>query len=58
METVQAQLRAYYLDVQRAFDSENHSRYAAMELFPWNVAALCLDGGALSVRSKNETDSV
>ena len=42
--TVQAQLR-----------DENHSRYAVVSR---DVAAFCLDGGALPVRSKNETDSV
>ena len=52
--TVQAQLRAYYLDVQER-KNENHSLYTVVSM---DVAAFCLDGGALSVRSKNETDSV
>ena len=33
----------------------NHSRYTVVSM---DVAAFCLDGGALSVRSKNETDPV
>ena len=39
----------------RVYESENHSRYAVVSM---DVAAFCLDGGALPVRSKNETDSV
>ena len=35
--------------------SQNHSRYIVVSM---DVAAFCLDGGALPVRSKNETDSV
>ena len=37
------------------FERENHSRYTVVSM---DVAAFCLDGGALSVRPKNETDSV
>ena len=39
----------------RTYASENHSRYAVVSM---DVAAFCVDGGALPVRSKNETDSV
>ena len=39
----------------RSYESENNSRYTLVSM---DVAAFCLDGGALSVRSKNETDSV
>ena len=53
--TVQAQLRACYLDVQESIKSESHSRYTVV---PMDVAAFSVDGGALPVRSKNETDSV
>ena len=53
--TVQAQLRAYYLGRARAYETENHSKYTVVSM---DVAAFCLDGGALPVRSKNETDSV
>ena len=35
--------------------SQNHSRYTVVSM---DVATFCLDSGALSVRSKNETDSV
>ena len=35
--------------------SQNHSRYIVVSM---DVTAFCLDGGALPVRSKNETDSV
>ena len=35
--------------------SANHSRHTVVSM---DVAAFCLDGGALPVRSKNETDSV
>ena len=59
--TVQAKLRAYYLDVQsvlpgcaRAHESESHSWYTAVSM---DVAASSVDGGALPVRSENETDS-
>ena len=53
--TVQAQLRAYFLDMQNRIASQNHSRYTVVSM---DVAAFCLDGGALPVRSKNETDSL
>ena len=43
------------LGCARTYESENHSRYAVVSM---DVAAFCLDGGALPVRSKNETDSV
>ena len=33
----------------------NHSRYTVVSV---DVAAFCLDDGALPIRSKNETDSV
>ena len=36
-------------------ESENHSRYTVVSV---DVAVFCLDGGALPIRSKNETDSV
>ena len=39
----------------RKCESENHSRCAVVSM---DVAAFCLDGGALPVRSKNETGSV
>ena len=39
----------------RSYESENHSGYTVVSM---DVAAFCLDGGALPVRSKNETDSV
>ena len=39
----------------RTYESEDHSRYAVV---PMDVAAFCLDGGALPLRSRNETDSV
>ena len=39
----------------KSYESENHSRYTVVSM---DVAAFCLDGGALPVRSKNETDSV
>ena len=52
--TVQAQLRAYYLDVQERMKM-SHSRYAVVSM---DVAAFCVDGGSLPVRLKNETDSV
>ena len=39
----------------RAYESENHSRFTVVSM---DVAAFCLDGGALPVRSNNETDSV
>ena len=39
----------------RTYENENHSRYAVVSI---DVAAFRLDGGALPVRSKNETDSV
>ena len=40
--TVQAQLRAYFLDVQNRNASQNHSRYTVVSM---DVAAFCLDGG-------------
>ena len=51
--TVQAQLRAYFLDVQNRMQVRIIHIVVSMD-----VAAFCLDGGALPVRSKNETDSV
>ena len=39
----------------RTYESENHSRYAVVSI---DVAAFCVEGGALPVRSKNKTDSV
>ena len=39
----------------RSYDSESHSKYTVVSM---DVAAFCLDGGALSIRSKNETESV
>ena len=51
---VQAQLRAYFLDVQNRMQVRI---IPGTQLFP-DVAAFCLDGGALPVRSKNETGSV
>ena len=39
----------------RTYESENHSRYTVVSL---DIAAFCLDSGALPIRSKNETDSV
>ena len=53
--TVQAQLQAYYLDVQRTHESESHSRHTVVSM---DVAAFSVDGGALPVRSENKTDSV
>ena len=53
--TVQAQLRAYYLDAQRTHESKSHSRHTIVSM---NVATFSVDGGALPVRSGNETDSV
>ena len=40
--TVQAQLRAYYLDVQDRMKVQNYSRYTVVSM---DVAAFCLDGG-------------
>ena len=51
--TVQAQLRAYFLDVQNRMQV----RIIPGTLVPMDVAAFCLDGGAPPVRSKNETGS-
>ena len=34
--------------------NQNHSRYTVVTM---DVAAFCLDGGTVPVRSKNETDS-
>ena len=53
--TVQAQLRAYYLDVQ---DRMKVRIIPGTQFVSMDVAAFCLDGGALPVRPKNETDSV
>ena len=39
----------------RAHESESHSRYTVVSM---DVAAFSVDGGALPVRSENETDSV
>ena len=39
----------------RAHESEHHSRYAVVSM---DVAAFSVDGGALPVRSENETYSV
>ena len=50
----QAQLRAYYLDVQERMQV-SHSWYTDVST---DVAAFSVDGGALPVRSENETDSV
>ena len=50
----QAQLRAYYLDVQERMQVSN-SWYTDVST---DVAAFSVDGGALPVRSENETDSV
>ena len=52
--TVQAQLRAYYLDVQERMIMRV---IPGTQLFPW-MLAFSVDGGALPVRSENETDSV
>ena len=43
------------LGCAKSYESENHSRCTVVSM---DVAAFCLDGGALPVRSKNETDSV
>ena len=53
--TVQAHLRAYFSRCAKSNESENHSRFIVVSV---DVAAFCLDGGALPIRSKNETDSV
>ena len=37
-----------------SYETENHSKYTIVSM---DVAAFCLDGGALSIRSKNDTDS-
>ena len=52
--TVQAKLRAYFLDVQNRMQV----RIIPGTLVPMDVAAFCLDGGALPVPSKNKTGSV
>ena len=49
--TAQAQLRAYYLDVQDRMKVASHSWHTVVSM---DVAAFSLDGGALPVRSKNE----
>ena len=53
--TVQAQLRAYYLDVQERMKV---IIIPGTQFFSMDVAAFSVDGGALPVRSENETDSV
>ena len=53
--TVQAQLRAFAHGCARTHESESHSRHTAVSM---DVAAFSVDGGALPVRSENETDSV
>ena len=53
--TVQAHLRAYYLDVQERMKVRIIPSNTVVSM---DVAAFCLDGGALPVRSKNETDSI
>ena len=50
--TVQAQLRAYYLDVQERMKV----RVVPGTVVSLDVAAFSVDGGALPVRSENETD--
>ena len=52
--TVQAQLRAYYVDVQERMKVRViHGTVVSMD-----VAAFIVDGGALPVRSENETEPV
>ena len=52
--TVQAQLRAYYLDVQERIKA----RVIPGTVVSMDVAAFSVDGGAPPVRSENETDSI
>ena len=52
--TVQAQLRAYNLDVQERMKVRV---IPGTQLFPWMLRHSVWDGGALPVRSENETET-
>ena len=53
--TVQAQLRAYHLDVQERMKVRVHSWHTVVSM---DLAEFSVDGGAPPVRSENETDFV